>query len=635
MKFKLFCIAIILLFTCCCFSSVAATELNETQAEIGIDDFLIENDSLTTHSDDQPTNISNSQNVQSDSTITQNTPSNKKIYGIVDFGSNGIKLDVYQYNTKNNKIKLLTHDSDISPIKGYVENNNLTEKGINTVISIFEDFDEILELADVDEKYYYATASLRNINNADEIINTIKNKTGITIHILSGEQEANVSFNAVKEEFDVNKGLFMDLGGGSCELITFENKTPLIKDSLLLGSYSAYLKFVKSMYPDENEIKEIENWTLNKLKNSNITITSPINDLYINGGTISDIRKLLIYLNHIPEKSRTFSIGDLDYILEELNDNTKEDYNKAMSVIPDGINTIVPGTIIIKTIANYFNITTLHDCKNRISKGVLMSLIEDSKITITTNGLEKYYSGPEKLTVNVTNSKDNPIANQIVQFTINGMTYNRTTDENGSASLNINLNSGQYTARISVNYTRIDAKVNILPTVNGSDITKIYRNATQYMATFKDSKGNYLAEGTTVIFNINGVFYERKIGNKGMAILNINLKQGKYIITAINTVTGENTTNNITVLPKITENHNLTKKYKNESQFTVKILSDKGTYVGSGKNVTFNINGVLYTRQTNESGIAKLNINLMPGEYIITSEYEGCRVSNKITVLAN
>ena len=79
MKFKLFCIAIILLFTFCCFSSVAATELNETQAEIGIDDFLIENDSLTTHSDDQPTNISNSQNVQSDSTITQNTPSNKKI----------------------------------------------------------------------------------------------------------------------------------------------------------------------------------------------------------------------------------------------------------------------------------------------------------------------------------------------------------------------------------------------------------------------------------------------------------------------------------------------------------------------------------------------------------------------------
>ena len=503
------------------------------------------------------------------------------------------------------------------------------------MISIFEDFDEILELADVDEKYYYATASLRNINNADEIINTIKNKTGITIHILSGEQEANVSFNAVKEEFDVNRGLFMDLGGGSCELITFENKTPLIKDSLLLGSYSAYLKFVKSMYPNENEIKEIENWTLNKLKNSNITITSPINDLYINGGTISDIRKLLIYLNYIPEKSRTFSVGDLDYILEELNDNTKEDYNKAMSVIPDGINTIVPGTIIIKTIANYFNITTLHDCKNRISKGVLMSLIEDSKITITTNGLEKYYSGPEKLTVNVTNSKDNPIANQVVQFTINGMTYNRTTDENGSASLNINLNSGQYTARISVNYTSIDAKVNILPTVNGSDITKIYRNATQYMATFKDSKGNYLAEGTTVIFNINGVFYERKIGNNGIAILNINLEQGKYIITAINTVTGENTTNNITVLPKITENHNLTKKYKNESHFTVKILSDKGTSVGSGKNVTFNINGVLYTRQTNESGIAKLNINLMPGEYIITSEYEGCRASNKITVLAN
>jgi hypothetical protein len=162
----------------------------------------------------------------------------------------------------------------------------------------------------------------------------------------------------------------------------------------------------------------------------------------------------------------------------------------------------------------------------------------------------------------------------------------------------------------------------------------MYKNATQYYATFRDSEGKYLADGTTVKFNINGIFYERKIsGDKGLAKLNINLPPGEYVITAFNPVTGENAANNITVLPTIVENRNITKYYKNATQYTVKVLGANGNPVGAGKTVTFNINGVMYQRQTNESSIAQLNINLPPGDYTITASYEGCNVANTITVL--
>ena len=50
--------------------------------------------------------------------------------------------------------------------------------------------------------------------------------------------------------------------------------------------------------------------------------------------------------------------------------------------------------------------------------------------------------------------------------------------------------------------------------------------------------------------------------------------------------------------------------------------------------VKFNINGVFYNRTTNASGQAKLNINLMAGEYIITSSYERCNIANTIKVTA-
>ena len=170
-------------------------------------------------------------------------------------------------------------------------------------------------------------------------------------------------------------------------------------------------------------------------------------------------------------------------------------------------------------------------------------------------------------------------------------------------------------------------------TIYAKDIVKIFRNETQFYAIFLDSDGNYLANGTVVTFNINDMSYNRTVGANGLAKMNINLNPGKYIITSINTVTGENVTNNVTVISRITENRDITKYYKNATQYTVKLIGDDGNPVGAGENVTFNINGVFYTRTTDESGIAKLNINLQPGEYIITAEYKGCSVSNNITVL--
>lgn len=259
--------------------------------------------------------------------------------------------------------------------------------------------------------------------------------------------------------------------------------------------------------------------------------------------------------------------------------------------------------------------------------------IED-KFIITAENLTKYYGGSERFSVNLTDRQGNPIADAVVGITLNGLGYVRVTDENGSASIAVNLNSGEYPVVVSYDGTSVNATVTVLTTVNGTDVVKVFRNATQYYATFLDSEGKFLANGTDVQFNINGVLYDRKVsGNEGLARLNINLEQGEYIITAINTVTGENTANNITVLPKIIENSDITKYYRNATQYTVKLIGDDGKAVGANVTVKFNINGVFYERTTNESGIAKLNINLQPGDYIITAEYDGCRVSNNITVL--
>ena len=255
-------------------------------------------------------------------------------------------------------------------------------------------------------------------------------------------------------------------------------------------------------------------------------------------------------------------------------------------------------------------------------------------INVSAPDVTKYYNGDERFVVIVTDSNNNPLANQSVKISVNDVNYTRITDENGIASIVVGLVSGQYNVTTIACNKTVYSKITVLPTVNATDLVKVFRNGTQFYATFKDSQGNYLSEGTMVRFNINGVMYDRKVsGDKGLAKLNINLNQGQYIITSMNLKTGENTANNVTVISRLIENRDLNKYFRNDSQYTVKVIGDDGKAVGAGESVTFNVNGVFYTRVTNELGIAKLNINLQPGDYVITAEYDGCVVSNNIHVL--
>ncbi len=239
---------------------------------------------------------------------------------------------------------------------------------------------------------------------------------------------------------------------------------------------------------------------------------------------------------------------------------------------------------------------------------------------IIANDLIKYYGNDEQLTCEVHDSESNPIENATVTFNVNGMNYSRTTNSSGIAKMNVNLNSGNYTynAYYLLNNTILSqstGSIQILPTISGDDIVKICRNDTQYYATFLDSNGNLLTN-SNVTFNINGVFYTRKTNENGTAKLNINLNAGNYIITATNT-NGESYSNNITVLNSISGN-DIVKYYRNETQYYATFLDLAGNPL-TDTNVTFNINGVFYTRKTNENATAKLNINLGPGEYIITA----------------
>ena len=262
----------------------------------------------------------------------------------------------------------------------------------------------------------------------------------------------------------------------------------------------------------------------------------------------------------------------------------------------------------------------------------------DSKITINVENtivlsapdVTKYYHGPERFVI-ILKDNNTPVVGKVVTIYLNNLPYQRTTDANGQGSIAINLNSGVHHVTSEFKGIKVQSTVTVKPTISGNNVTKIYRNDTQYYAKFIDSNGNLL-KNTDVYFNINGVFYTRKTNDQGVAKMNINLLPGEYIITVANPVSSEQYSNVIKVLPSVIA-YDLTKYYKNASRLTFMLLDNQGRPVGAGVSATININGVLYTRQTNASGYINMNINLNPGTYIATIDYNGLMASSTVKIL--
>ena len=290
--------------------------------------------------------------------------------------------------------------------------------------------------------------------------------------------------------------------------------------------------------------------------------------------------------------------------------------------------------ITLKLRASQSGTYTVSSSLDNVNFDVKFSAVNYGAV-ISGSDVTKYCKGPQKLTVYLKDTQGNPLIGEKINININGVDYAKTITDKGSTSLSLNLNSGDYVATVSYNghfgANSTQFNVKILPTISGNDIVKMFGNATQYVAAFTDTSGNPLAN-QQVTFNINGVFYDRNTNANGVARLNIWLNPNDYIVTAINPVNGEQYSNIVKVLPILVEGHDLTKYYRNDSVYSIRVLDDQGNPLANAA-VTFNINGIFYTRTSGSDGYAKLNIRLQPDEYIVTAEYNGYKCSNIVTVL--
>lgn len=265
---------------------------------------------------------------------------------------------------------------------------------------------------------------------------------------------------------------------------------------------------------------------------------------------------------------------------------------------------------------------------------VLDSLV---KTELLSTNVTKRIGGKEKLVISLVNAKGNPLSGYVIDIKLNNKEYSLVTNENGDVLLDINLETGFYEAIVkfngSDNYyaSQVTVTINVLSTIQSSDLVKLYGTGAQYFAIFTDCNGKALAN-VPVTFTIGSKSYTFNTTPNGIARLNINLKPGIYTIMVKNPISGEETKNTINIYAYIMQNKDVTKYFGGSQSYKVRVYDDSGKAVGAGKTVVFKVNGKAYKINTDKWGYANCKLDLKPNTYIVTASYKGYTVSNKVVV---
>lgn len=282
------------------------------------------------------------------------------LYAVIDIGSTTIRMAIYEISDHN--LNLIHKRKHTVGLASYVKDNIMEQAGIDKACEILNDFKSFLTSFNIKNVSAFTTAALRNAKNSKEAVSEIIARTGIDLHIISGDEEATYDFIAATHELDYHNGFIIDIGGASTELIRFNNGNILQKTSLPIGSLALHTKYTKDFLPNDIEITkmiaEIHQVidTAPEFKNVSHAEICGI------GGTCKGARALYNEMYSQDLKNETIPVDKLPQMINHFirgHQFTDKDITTLLKTVPDRLHTIVPGMVIAHEIAKLIHATTI------------------------------------------------------------------------------------------------------------------------------------------------------------------------------------------------------------------------------------------------------------------------------------
>jgi exopolyphosphatase/guanosine-5'-triphosphate,3'-diphosphate pyrophosphatase len=293
--------------------------------------------------------------------------------GIIDIGSNSVKLNVYRSNA--NAVHIIFSRKESLGLVFYVKKGVLTDEGIRKLVDVLKSLKTDLDYLKIDNYRFFATASLRNIKNSEQVIQIVKDEVQIDIDLLSSSEEGELSFLGSLSTIKEDDGVLIDVGGGSVEVVPYKNREITQKYSIPVGSLKMYNSYVSNLIPTEIECYKIEKRVFSELIKIGVKNDEKKQFLCTVGGSVRAIEQLMVDLKIKFKDEEFIDIKQFMELKNQLHGNNKETYNKILHVKPSRIHLLVPTLMIVLAVASYFGCEKVQVSKFSVREGYLQKKI--------------------------------------------------------------------------------------------------------------------------------------------------------------------------------------------------------------------------------------------------------------------
>lgn len=290
-------------------------------------------------------------------------------FAVVDLGSNTIRMTLYDVQEQGG-FQALFSEKRMAGLVNYIQSGSLSRAGIEVACSALRGFQRLLAQFGPVPMHVFATASLRNIRNTEEVLAAIRESTGLEVEVISGELEARYGCIGALLTCPLAGGAVFDIGGGSTEIVRLENGKIVSAQSLDMGSLNLYNRYVSELWPSRPEIEDLAAAVRKKLRKADLP-KKPDPFICGIGGTARAVLKIANQYLGKPESNRLLTLAELDRTASMLLDRKNTARKLILKNCPDRVHTILPGVIIMTTLTHKLCKEQLYISRYGVREGYL------------------------------------------------------------------------------------------------------------------------------------------------------------------------------------------------------------------------------------------------------------------------
>jgi exopolyphosphatase / guanosine-5'-triphosphate,3'-diphosphate pyrophosphatase len=302
---------------------------------------------------------------------------------VIDLGTNTFHLLIVKPGRNGSWKKVFKERVTVKLGQGGMDKKIITRSAYHRGILAIEQFRKSLDENNVKRVYAFGTAALRTAVNGHLFLKETKDKYGINIKLISGDEEAVLIYEGVKKAVSLGneKSLIMDIGGGSLEFVIANNSKIFWKKSYPLGAALLLSKFKPSDPVSTSDLQKIRSFISGQLE-SLIEAVSKHKPLQIVGsaGSFETFASMIRHRNpnsgsHYGKTEHSISISDFNSLYRDLIKSDKRKRRKMKGLVSMRIDMIVVAAVLLKFVLLKTKISKIKLSAYALKEGALLSIL--------------------------------------------------------------------------------------------------------------------------------------------------------------------------------------------------------------------------------------------------------------------